>query len=193
VFLHHGVKPAYALKPLQPHVDTPHALVEVLMEIMYVASYASHPTSWPCRVTLRLPRPRDEPSVQMGVLAPTTVFVARHLNVSAVGLYQHAYAHPGTCRPDTCTNCLSAGCFYRRMLRKSGWSRQGRLSAVHAPLDIADQRGTDSVSVFELLQKACTHAFEIAGVLQRGSMALKCTRCDPYCLLLPSTVGSIFW
>jgi hypothetical protein len=108
-FLHRGVRPTHALKQLQPRVETPHELVDVLMEILFVASYTSHPTSWPCSVTHRLSRPRDEPSVQMAILAPTMISVPQHLNECAVGLDPPAYAHPGTCRPDACTNCSRAG------------------------------------------------------------------------------------
>jgi hypothetical protein len=44
VFLHHDVRPAHALKRLQLRVETPHALVEILMEILFVAFCTSHPT-----------------------------------------------------------------------------------------------------------------------------------------------------
>jgi len=135
-FLHHGVRLAHALKQLQRRVDTLHELVKVLMEILFVASYTSHPAPWPCRVTPRLPHPRDEPSVQIGILSPTTISVAQHLNGCVVGLDQPANAHSGTTRPDACTNCLMAGCFYRSMLRKGAWRRHGRLSAARAPRGI---------------------------------------------------------
>jgi hypothetical protein len=108
-FLHRGVRPTHALKQLQPRVETPHELMEVLMEILFVAAYTSHPTPWPCRVTHRLSRPRDEPSVQMAILAPTMISVSRHLNECAVGLDPPAYAHPGTCQPDARTNSSRAG------------------------------------------------------------------------------------
>jgi hypothetical protein len=71
-FLHRGVRPAHALKRLRPRVDTPHELADVLMESLFVTSYTSHPTSWPCCVTRRLPRPRGEPTVLMGILAPAS-------------------------------------------------------------------------------------------------------------------------
>jgi hypothetical protein len=119
----------------------------------------------------------------MGVLATTPV--TQNPNGCVVWLDPPAYAHPGTSRPDACTSCLIAGWFYRSMLRKGAWRDRGACQ-LHVRLKTSrPMRCRNCCPFLNCCRQACNLRNLNAGELQ---MAVKCTRCDRHCLLLPSTL-----